>query len=256
MLWSGPKHQDALRDDDWPDGIVINMDTPVSNIARLVGDPTRAEMLYALGDGRALPAGELAASAGVAAPTASGHLTAMTQAGLLICVRQGRHRYYRIASPRVAEMLEAIMVVASENTAHRHIRVDPALRSARTCYKHLAGRLGVALCDAMRVSHRIELEADTARVTEQGLALLDMLGLDADQFRRHPYSRVCMVDWSERREHLAGPLGNGLHKRFLELGWVRPHLDSRAVEVTGKGTKEFRSIFGMDVSVILPITTQ
>src|SRR5699024_6065321 len=123
-------------------------------------------------------------------------------------IQQGRHRYYRIASPQVADMLEAIMVVASGNAPSIRLQVDPALQRARTCYKHLAGRLGVALCDAMRGSNQIELEEDTARITKQGLALLNTLGLDTDKFRHRPYSRVCRVDWSERREHLAGPLGN------------------------------------------------
>ncbi|HET7268075.1 MAG TPA: helix-turn-helix transcriptional regulator [Oleiagrimonas sp.] len=223
---------------------------PVSDIARLVGDPSRANFLLALGDGRALPAGELAASAGVSASTASAHLAAMTQAGLLTCIRQGRHRYYRIASPQVADMLEAIMVVASASAPPTRSHVDPALQRARTCYKHLAGRLGVAMCDAMRAAGQIELADDTARITATGLALLDTLGLDAGRFRKHPWSRVCLVDWSERREHLAGPLGNAMHKRLLELGWVRAHLDSRAISVTRAGERGFRSTFGIDVALI------
>src|SRR5699024_10454331 len=127
-------------------------------------------------------------------------------------------------------------------------RVAPALQSARTCYKHLAGRLGVALCDAMRTSNQIELEDNTARITSQGLALLDTLGMDSTRFRKRPWSRVCLVDWSERREHLAGPLGNALHKRFLELGWVEAHLDSRAISVTRAGQRGFQATFGLSVT--------
>lgn len=224
---------------------------PISDIARLVGDPSRAKILLTLGNGRALPAGELAASASITAQTASEHLAGMTRAGLLICIHQGRHRYYRIASPQVADMLEAIMVVATGNAPATHIRVDPALQRARTCYKHLAGRLGVALCDAMQASNQIEIEEDTARITQRGLRLLNAIGLDTSRFRKRPYSRVCQVDWSERRQHLAGPLGNDIHKRFLELGWVRSHLDSRAISVTKAGGKGFQSTFGIDVSAIL-----
>ncbi len=223
----------------------------ISDIARLIGDSARAKILLTLGDGRALPAGELAASASITAQTASEHLAAMKDAGLLICIRQGRHRYYRIASPEVADMLEAIMVVATGNASSAPVRVDPALQRARTCYNHLAGRLGVALCDAMQASDQIEIEEDTARITQRGLKLLDTFGLDISRFRKRPYSKVCQVDWSERREHLAGPLGNGIHKRFLELGWVRSHLDSRAISVTKVGHKGFRSTFGIDVSAIL-----
>lgn len=224
---------------------------PVSDIARLVGDPTRANFLLALGDDRALPAGELAASAGVSASTASAHLVAMTKAGLLTCIHQGRHRYYRIASQQVADMLESIMVVASTTTTPARMRVDPALQRARTCYKHLAGRLGVAICDAMHDAGQIELAQDTARITVSGLALLDTLGLDTRRFHKHPWSRICLVDWSERREHLAGPLGNAMHKRFLELGWVCSHLDSRAISVTRAGERGFRSAFGLDVPQML-----
>ena len=201
--------------------------------------------------GRALPAGELAASAGVSAATASAHLAAMTKAGLLTRIHQGRHRYYRIASPQVADMLEAIMVVASTTTTPARTRIDPALQRARTCYRHLAGRLGVAVCDAMREAGQIELAQDTARITASGLALLETLELDTRRFRKQPWSRICLVDWSERREHLAGPLGNAMHKRFLELGWVRAHLDSRAISVTRAGERGFRSMFGMDVPHIL-----
>jgi len=221
---------------------------PISDVARLVGDPTRANILLALGDGRALPAGELAASAGVTAQTASEHLGAMKKAGLIVCIHQGRHRYYRIASPQVADMLETLMVVASGHARTPCSPVDPALQRARTCYKHLAGRLGVALCDAMRAANQVDIEADTAHITEQGLALLDDLGLDTGRFHKRPYSRVCLVDWSERREHLAGPLGHALHKRLLELGWVRSHLDSRAISVTKVGRKGFQSTFGIDVT--------
>lgn len=221
---------------------------PVADIARLLGEPTRAKMLLALADDRALPAGELAACADVTASTASGHLAALRQAGLVTCIHQGRHRYYRIASPDVADMLESIMVVAAVDASAVRSRVAPALQSARTCYKHLAGWLGVVLCDAMRTSKQIELEDNTARITSQGLALLDTLGVDSTRFRKRPWSRVCLVDWSERREHLAGPLGNALHKRFLELGWVEAHLDSRAISVTRTGQRGFQTTFGLSVT--------
>lgn len=221
---------------------------PVADIARLLGEPTRAKILLALADDRALPAGELAACADVTAQTASGHLATLRQAGLVVCICQGRHRYYRIASPDVADMLESIMVVAAADVSVVRSRVDPTLQSARTCYKHLAGRLGVALCDAMRTANQIELEDNTARITPQGLALLDTLGMDSTRFRKRPWSRVCLVDWSERRAHLAGPLGNALRKRFLELGWVQSHLDSRAISVTGAGQRGFHAVFGLSVA--------
>ncbi|MFZ1103715.1 MAG: helix-turn-helix transcriptional regulator, partial [Hyphomicrobiaceae bacterium] len=123
-----------------------------AEVAALAGDPARASMLHALMDGRALTASELARAAGVAAQTASGHLAKMAAAGLIVAQAQGRHRYHRLASPAVARMMESIMQVAAGLEPARPVAVGPreaALRVARTCYDHLAGRRGVALADAM-----------------------------------------------------------------------------------------------------------
>ena len=217
----------------------------VAEIAGLVGEPARANMLLALGDGRALPAGELAACAGITAPTASGHLAQLKQAGLLISIRQGRHRYYRIASPEVAAMLEAVMVVAagSPRPAAR-FRVDPALQRGRTCYNHLAGRLGVAVCDALTHTHRVALDGEVAHVTPDGLDFLETWEINVAGMRKHPYCRTC-IDWSERRHHLAGAVGIAIHKHCLELKWIEHHLDSRAVSVTRAGRLGFERMFGV-----------
>jgi len=220
----------------------------IARIAALVGEPTRTRILLALGDGRALPAGELAAYADVTAPTASGHLTQLVMAGLLTVVRQGRHRYYRLASGHVAALLESVMVVAATSPHPRvSSRVDPALQQGRTCYNHLAGRLGVAICDALVRTHRVVLDDEGAHVTPDGLIFLDSMGIPIEGIRRQPYSRTC-IDWSERRPHLAGTVGIAIHKRCLELKWISPHLDSRAVRVTGIGKKQFLSQFGIDTT--------
>lgn len=217
-------------------------------------DPVCAKILFALADGHALPAGELAAYANTATQPTRARLAAMQRAGWLTYIDQGRHRYYRIAAGAAAN--RALERIAARGNAESgalrppRSRVDPALRSARSCYKHLAGRLGVALCDAMRATGRVETGGGAARVTPGGLELLETLGIEAAPFREQPRSRVCLVDWSERREHLAGALGNALHKRFMELGWVRAHPGNRAISVTETGVKGFRSAFGIDIRTI------
>lgn len=216
----------------------------VSEIAALLGAPARLQILLALGGGRALPAGELAACADVSASTASEHLIRLEQAGLLTVVRQGRHRYYRIASTEVAAMLEALMVVASA-APRTQSKIDPVLRQGRTCYNHLAGRLGVAICDAMVHTHMILIERDVACITERGLVCLHTAGIDVTRLRKHPYCRIC-IDWSERRNHLAGMIGSEIHRRCLEPGWIMPGLDRRAVHLTAAGKKGLQSVFGVE----------
>lgn len=221
--------------------------------AALVGDPARANMLSALMDGRALTATELARVAGVTPQTASGHLVRLTSAGLLSVRRQGRHRYHRLASSEVARMLEGIMAVAEGRCAPatdaRRLAFGPrdaALRAARTCYDHLAGRLGVALADALTARGYVELADDGGAVTDEGSARLRAFGLDlaAALSGRRVFCRPCL-DWSERRPHIAGALGAALCRRCFGLGWLRRIDGSRAVAVTPPGREGFRRTFGL-----------
>jgi DNA-binding transcriptional ArsR family regulator len=214
----------------------------LAEVASLVGDPGRANMLASLMDGRALTAGELAFAAGVTPATASGHLAKLTRGRLLAAVAQGRHRYFRLASPEVARMLESIMLVGAEQPQPRRAtpRVDPRLREARTCYDHLAGRLGVALADVLVTEGSILLGREAGEVTPSGLARFEALGvrLDGPKATRRLLCRPCL-DWSERRPHLAGRLGAAMLQRFLALGWlVRPR-DGRAVQITEDGRQGF-----------------
>ena len=217
--------------------------------AALIGDPARANMLATLMDGRALTAKELAEAAGVTAQTASGHLAQLTGAGLLAMMRQGRHRYHRLASPAVAHMLETIMSVAAGSTSDgcrtRALRVGPrdaALRRARTCYNHLAGQLAVVMADRMTERGHIELSPDGGVITERGTNFLLGLGVNlradiAGQGRAvggRVYCRPCL-DWSERRPHIAGALGAALCATCLTQGWIRRIEGTRAVAVTPMG---------------------
>jgi DNA-binding transcriptional ArsR family regulator len=228
-----------------------------ARVAALAGDPARAGMLHALMDGRALTASELAGVAGITAQTASSHLARMTEAGLLTVEKQGRHRYHRLASPDVAHMMETIMQVASKlEPSQRRLTVGPrdaALRAARTCYDHLAGRLGVALADAMVAAGYAELGSDGGIVTDAGIGFLGRIGIDVDALlighgkrSTRVLCRPCL-DWSERRPHLAGAVGAALCTHSLDRKWVRRLSDTRAVEITPKGWRVFREEFGVDL---------
>ncbi|MBM3549965.1 MAG: helix-turn-helix transcriptional regulator [Alphaproteobacteria bacterium] len=223
-----------------------------AEVAALAGEPARAGMLHALMDGRALTASELARAAGITPQTASGHLSRLVAAGLLEVSQQGRHRYHRLASPSVARMMESIMQVASETAMRRPVVVGPrdqALRAARTCYDHLAGRLGVALADAMIEGGHVELANDAGAMTDSGVALLTGLGIDlrvlaAGKRSQRLFCRPC-IDWSERRPHIAGAVGAALCAHCFAKGWIRRSEGTRAVTVTPKGRQALRETFGV-----------
>jgi DNA-binding transcriptional ArsR family regulator len=225
-----------------------------ATIASLAGDPARAGMLHALMDGRALTASELARAAGVTAQTASGHLARMTAAGLVSVEKQGRHRYHRLASAAVAHMMESIMQVASAaGPARPRLTVGPrdaALRAARTCYDHLAGRLGVALADAMAEQGYADLAGDGGIMTDAGLAFLGRIGVDIEALTARSTRRGARImcrpclDWSERRPHLAGAVGAALCALSFERGWIRRIEGTRAVAITPRGARVFRDTFG------------
>lgn len=217
--------------------------------AALAGDPTRAAMLLTLMDGRALTAGELASVAGVTPQTASGHLARLVEAGLLVVEAQGRHRYHRLASPLVARMVETLISIAGETQAPP-VRVGPrdaALRHARTCYDHLAGRVAVGITERMVATGALVLGDDGGELTGSGQQLLARIGIDvpAPGRGRRAFCRPCL-DWSERRFHLAGVVGSALLDGLLALGWLRRTAGSRAVTVTPAGEQGVRGAFGFD----------
>ena len=219
-------------------------------IAALVGDPARANILCALLDGRAFTAGELAYAAHVSAQTTSGHLAKLTAAQLITSSPQGRHRYYRLAGPHVAAMLESIMAVAAIAPPRcRPIRIDESMRTARMCYDHIAGRLGVGLADALRARDHVEFSNDGGALTASGEAFLNEFGIDVEKARhsRRIFCRPC-IDWSERRPHLAGAVGAALAERLLALGWIARVRDGRTLVITPMGRRNLEQIFG----VLLP----
>ncbi|WP_308530896.1 winged helix-turn-helix domain-containing protein [uncultured Paenibacillus sp.] len=226
------------------------MHTQAAVIASLVSDPSRSAMLTAMLDGRYHAAGELAHRAGIQAQTASFHLAKLTEAGLVAVEKQGRHRYYGIANPEVARVLESLLSIAPPASIRslRQATEDQALRHARTCYDHLAGSLGVRLTQSM-IRTGILAEGDGAfEVTAEGEAFLDRFGVDVNRAKakRRSFSPKCL-DWSERRHHLAGALGNALLERLTELGWVERSPQSRAVKLTAEGRAGLKDTFALDM---------
>ncbi|MDH7789693.1 winged helix-turn-helix domain-containing protein [Ochrobactrum sp. AN78] len=216
----------------------------IASVASLLGDPARANMLTALMDGRALTVSELAAAAGVTIQTASGHLSKLDAANLLVAEKQGRHRYFRLSGTDVAQVLEGLMGLAQRTGAVR-VRTGPkdnALRKARICYDHLAGERGVEMLDA---SHRLGLidDANEPLLTDEGKSFFSCLGIDVDMLQKgkRPLCRHCL-DWSERRNHLGGALGAALLKNFIDKGWARRE-EGRVIAFSPNGIQAFAKTF-------------
>jgi DNA-binding transcriptional ArsR family regulator len=226
-----PHHFDEHRTMPQPD---------LANIAAVLADPSRATMLTALMDGRALTATELAAAAQVSAPTASSHLARLTTSGLLTMIKQGRHRYFRIANEAIAHVAETLMLIATENPtpAPRTGPSDQALRRARVCYDHLAGELGVRLLDGLLTAGRLSERDGTLALLPAGEHWCVGFGIDVAALRRtrRPLCRACL-DWSERRAHLSGALGAAILEQMFARGWVRRQSLGRALVVSPAGVR-------------------
>src|SRR5262245_5133376 len=208
-------------------------------------------MVSALLDGRPLTASELAAAAQITPQTASAHLAKLTGAGVLSVVRQGRHRHFRLASPSVTEMIDAIVAVALEKRPpHRPLsRQGRALDAARICYDHLAGRLSVELTDSFVARRYVAIDGEAAEITTPGRRFFTRFGVElpVPASRRRRSCRLCL-DWTERRHHIAGPVGAAITQRYFELGWMERMKRTQAVLITPGGRRGFRETFGIDAS--------
>lgn len=225
-------------------------DDSVSAVAGAIAEPARTRMLYCLLDGHARTATELAMVAGVGASTASVHLARLVQQRLLAMQAQGKHRYYRVASPEVAAALEALSVVAASPRDRFEPHTPIRLRAARTCYDHMAGTLAVALHD--RFMALGWLAVDRSRdgaydLTEAGSVAFVKLGMDVAAARslRRRFACACL-DWSERRPHVGGTVGAMLLETAVKRRWVVKDLDSRALRLTPSGRRELRARFGIE----------
>jgi len=221
----------------------------IAGVAALIGDPARANMLTALLHGQALTATELALEAGVTKQTASAHLGKLTAANLISAQAQGRHRYYRLADGDVARVLESLMGVACRTKALRTRSgpKEPALRHARVCYDHLAGDLGVGLFDALVERRWLALREGELDLTKRGRAELSAFGLDFDALETgaRPLCRACL-DWSVRRNHLAGAVGAALLTEIQARGWARRRSGTRIMEFSRGGESQLRRTFGVE----------
>lgn len=220
----------------------------IAEIASLIGDPARAQMLMALSDGRAWTAGELAREAGITAQTASAHLGKLEAAALVKIEQQGRHRYVALADASVSDALEALLRLAAQQPRPKRKPGprDPALRHARSCYNHLAGEVAVQLADHFLEHGWLKASRDGGwQLSKAGeRAFADAFDISADDIgSKKPTARPCL-DWSERRPHLAGPLGSALLDRLFKNGWLR-RTEGRTVAFTKRGEERIAAIVGL-----------
>lgn len=221
----------------------------ISSIAALLADPGRAAMVWALMDGSARPAGELALLAGLSPSSTSAHLAKLVEGGLLLQQSHGRNRYYRLAGPEVGQLVEALAstALAAQPRQNRTIplsRGTPlALREARTCYDHLAGELAVGLFARMSGAGWLAQEGKSVAITEAGAAGLQALGIDLASVGKRRRQLACACpDWSERKPHLGGAVGAALLERCTQAGWLRPSNSSRALHVSPHGRRAISAI--------------
>lgn len=227
------------------------MHADISAIAALIGDSTRAQMLWALMGGLARPAGELAMSANVAPQTASAHLSKLLEGKLVSAEVQGRHRYYRLASPEIAGVIEALATVAprmKKPVGQEADEINP-LAYARTCYTHLAGSLAVQINDVLQERGVLNpAPGKHYHITQEGRLWFKQLGIDVAHIqsnRNNNLARPCL-DWTERRHHLAGALGTALLQSLFEKRWIARVDKTRAVRVTARGQDQLRKLFGIE----------
>jgi DNA-binding transcriptional ArsR family regulator len=212
----------------------------IAPIAALIGNPACSHMLMSMMAGPALTVTELAEEVGLALPTVSGHLTRLERAGLVTVERQGRHRYFRLASPDVAIAIEGIMPLAAR-AGHLRARPgprEPELRYARSCYDHLAGNLAVKIFDNLIAVRILEKRGEALELSPQGKRFFSKREIDIDALARsqRPLCRTCL-DWSERRSHLAGSLGAAIFDAILSHKWAARDRRSRIVRFA-KGGEE------------------
>ncbi|OIA98645.1 transcriptional regulator [Paenibacillus sp. LC231] len=227
----------------------MNANSNIAQVASLVSDASRAAILTVLLDGRYHPASELAYMANIKPQTASFHLSKMVAANLVTVEQQGRHRYYGIQNQEVAQIMETLLSITppAEIRSLNQAAENEALRQARTCYDHLAGKLGIQLTNSLLSAGVLSEVEDQFTVTEKGEGFFKAFQVDLCRVKRkrRSFTHRCL-DWSERRHHLAGALGHALLERLLELHWIQRVPNTRAIKITPEGKKGLQEIFHID----------
>ncbi|PLR85643.1 ArsR/SmtB family transcription factor [Bacillus sp. V33-4] len=230
----------------------MNANPNIAIIASIVSEASRAAILTVLLDGRFHPASELAYMAGIKPQTASFHLHKMVDANIITVEKQGRHRYYGIRNPEVAQVMESLLSIAPTNQikSFKQAKEDKEIRAARTCYDHLAGNLGVKITDSLISMGMIKEQQKDFIITEKGEQFFLSLQIDIQQVKRkrRSFSHKCL-DWTERRPHLAGALGNALFEKLLELKWIKRIPQTRAIKITSVGKTGLKELFSIDVVI-------
>ena len=220
----------------------------ISHVAGLLADPSRATILISLLDGRPQTATELANHAKITPQTASAHLSKLVSGNLISKEVQGRYRYFQLTDPNVASAIESLITISgpSDIRSLRDSNEDQALRKARTCYDHLAGKLGTSLAHSLESQGYIVEYDDNYTLTDSGRQFLTQFGIDVTKAerRRRKFIHSCM-DWSERKPHIGGALGAALLDRVTELGWIEKGTTHRTIRVTAAGEQGFCDHFGM-----------
>ncbi len=231
----------------------MSQEPDLATIASLIGEQTRAFILSALLSGEALPASELAYRAHVTPQTASAHLTKLLGGNLIKVTQTGRHRYYSLRNHEVAQMLEALQLIAplSKSNVTRKNSISDELCFARTCYDHLAGKLGVAFTQALLEQEYLQQVDENYFLTSKGLKLAEVWQIDIIRLKkkRRKFAYACL-DWSERRFHIAGSLGARITEVFFENKWVNRLPHSRSLTITALGEIILKQEFGIVLNVV------
>lgn len=224
------------------------MQHDLGSIASLIGDPIRANILWALLDGRAYTASELAVTVDTSPQNLSMHLSKLIKADLLSVEIQGRHRYYAFSRPEVAYAVESLAGLLPPKPKEAAVKEDPPIRTCRTCYDHLAGKVGVALTEGLVKQRLLERDGGDFNPTPKGIRWFQDMGIDCAVLKeqRRSFARVCL-DWTERRPHLAGSLGAAILQKMLDENWLRRMANTRAVLVTPKGRKALSEMLHLAV---------
>lgn len=228
----------------------MNINPNLPALAGIISDPSRAAILTSLLDDRFYSAGELASIAKIKPQTASFHLSKLLEENLITAVKQGRHRYFRLQNQEVARIIETLLTLtppARVNSLKQSVE-DKAIRNARTCYDHVAGYLGVQLADSLIKKGYIADTQDGFKLTEEGVTFCTSFGIDLNVMRkkRRSFCHKCL-DWSERKFHIAGAVGNALLERFIDLNWIQRQPNTRALVITNIGKREFMEKFSIDM---------